>query len=73
MLAAEVVFAVRTEMARTLEDIVFRRLMVGFDADQGRPLYEMIAAIAAAELGWNDAERHAQLDALIAYSDSFGV
>ena len=73
VLAAEVAFAVRTEMARTLEDIVFRRLTVGFDADQGRPLYEMIAAIAAAELGWNDTERHAQLDALTAYSDSFGV
>ena len=73
VLAAEVVFAVRTEMARTLEDIVFRRLTIGFDADQGRPLYEMIAAIAAGELGWSDAERHAQLEVLTAYSDSFGV
>ena len=66
-------FAVRSEMARTLEDIVFRRLTIGFDADQGRPLYEMIAAIAGSELGWSDAERHAQLEALAAYSDSFGV
>jgi glycerol-3-phosphate dehydrogenase len=73
VLAAEVVFAIRYEFARCLEDIVFRRLMVGLDADQGRPLYEVIAAIAGAELGWSEAERHAQLGALRAYSDSFGV
>jgi glycerol-3-phosphate dehydrogenase len=73
VLAAEVVFAIREEMARTLNDIVYRRLMIGLDADQGRPLYEMIAAIAADELGWTDAERHAQIKALHDYSDSFGV
>ncbi len=73
VLAAEVIFAIRNEMARTLEDIVYRRLAVGYDADQGRPLYEMIAAIAAGELGWNDAERRAGIKALNAYSDSFGV
>jgi len=73
VLAAEVIFAIREEMARTLADIVYRRLMVGLNADQGRPLYEMIAAIAADELGWNDTERHAQIKALHDYSDSFRV
>ena len=73
VLAAEVVFAIRAEMARTLTDIVYRRLMVGLAADQGRPLYEMIAAVAASELGWSDEERHAQLEALHAYTDSFSV
>jgi glycerol-3-phosphate dehydrogenase len=73
VLAAEVVFALREEFARNLEDIVYRRLMVGLDADQGRSLYEVIAAIAGAELGWSESTRHAQLDALRAYSDSFGV
>jgi glycerol-3-phosphate dehydrogenase len=70
VLAAEVVFAIRNEMARTLTDIVYRRLMIGFDADQGRPLYEMVAAIAASEFGWTDEERHAQLESLHAYADS---
>ena len=73
VLAAEIVFAIRKEMARTLADIVYRRMMVGLDADQGRPFYEVIAAIAAEEYGWDEAERHAQLKALHAYSDSFGV
>ena len=73
VLAAEVVFAIREELARRLEDIVYRRLTIGFDADQGRPLYEMVAAIAASEFGWSDEERHAELAALAAYSDSFGV
>jgi len=73
VLAAEVVFAIRDEMARTLIDIVHRRLMLGLAADQGRPLYELVAAVAADELGWTDAERHAQIEALHNYSDSFGV
>lgn len=73
VLAAEVVFAIREEMARSLTDIVHRRLMVGLAGDQGRPLYETIAAIAAAEFGWDDAERHAQLAGLRRYSDSLRV
>ena len=73
VLAAEVVFAIREEFARNLEDIVYRRLMLGLDADQGRSLYEVIAAIAGGELGWSESTRHAQLGALRAYSDSFGV
>ena len=71
--AAEGVFAIREEMARTLSDIVHRRLMTGLDADQGRPLYDTIANIAAAEAGWDDATRAAQLKSLVDYSDSLGV
>jgi glycerol-3-phosphate dehydrogenase len=73
VLAAEVVFAVREEMARTLADIVYRRLMIGLQQDQGRPLYEMIAAIAASELGWTEDRRHTELEALNTYSDSLTV
>ena len=73
LLEAEVLFAIREEMARTLVDIVHRRLMIGLDADQGRAKYEPIASVAAAEFAWDDGERDAQLSALIAYSDSLGV
>ena len=73
VLAAEVVFAIREEMARTLEDIVHRRLMIGLDADQGRPLYERIADIAGKELGWSEKEREGQLRDLVEYSDSLLV
>lgn len=73
VLAAEVVFAIREEMARTLIDIVHRRLMLGLAADQGRPLYEIIAAIAAGEFDWDDKERHLQIKRLLTYSDSLLV
>ena len=70
VLAAEVVFAIRNEFARTLTDIVFRRLMIGLDADQGRALYDSIAELAASELGWGAEEKSRELEELVAYSDS---
>lgn len=73
VLAAEVVFAIREEFAKSLTDIVFRRSMVGLDADQGRPLYTTIADIAAMELAWNDNEKSRQLDELVDYSESLRV
>ncbi len=73
VLAAEVVFALREEFALTLEDIVFRRMMVGFDADQGRPLYPRIAAIAATEAGWSPERETQQIEALTAYAESLRV
>jgi len=73
VLAAEVVFALREEFAATLIDIVFRRIMIGLDADQGRPLYGRIADIAAVEAGWGDAEKSRQLDALVDFSESLRV
>jgi glycerol-3-phosphate dehydrogenase len=73
VLAAEVALAMRDEYARTLEDIVFRRMMIGLSADQGRPLYEPIADIAAAEAGWDDARRRAEIESLNAFSDSLRV
>ena len=73
VLAAEVVFALRDEFAGTLEDIVFRRTMIGFDADQGRPMYDAIAALAAAEAGWDPQRQAHELGNLVAYADSLRV
>ena len=73
VLAAEVVFAIREEFALSLEDIVFRRLMVGLDADQGRGLYDEIAAIAAAETGWSPETIKQQLEELTDYAESLRV
>ena len=56
VLAGEVAFAVEHELARTLEDIMFRRLMVGFDPVASARLAESIGARAAAHLDWNEAE-----------------
>ena len=63
----------REEFALTLEDIVFRRTMIGFDADQGRALYNDIAAIAAAEAGWSSEQKAQQLNELAEYAESLRV
>ena len=73
VLAAEIVFALREEFARTLEDIVFRRTMVGFDADQGRPMYDEFAELAAAEAGWDPQRKAQELGNLLTYADSLRV
>lgn len=73
VLAAEVVFAIREEFAKSLMDIVFRRLMVGLDADQGRPLYTAIADIATDSFGWDVDQRSRQLDELVDFSESLRV
>lgn len=70
VLSAEVRFSIREEFATTLTDIVYRRLMIGLSADQGRPLYADIAALAADELGWDEQRRNAELRSLVDYSDS---
>ncbi len=60
-IAAQVVYAVREEMALTLEDVLFRRSGLG---TLGRPSDEtlaQVAALMARELHWTDEERQAQL------------
>jgi glycerol-3-phosphate dehydrogenase len=55
-IAAQVVHAVRNEMARTLEDIVLRRTGIGSLGEAGGDTLEETAQAAASELGW-DRER----------------
>ena len=73
ILVAEVSFAIQEEMARTLTDIVYRRMMIGLGPDQGRAAYAEIAALAAATFGWSDEQTAMQLDALNSYSNSFNI
>ncbi len=51
---AEVVYAIRNEMAINLSDILFRRTGLGTLGHPGDEVLERIAGIAAAELKWND-------------------
>ena len=55
-IAAQVVYAMRNEMARSLEDIVLRRTGIASLGDPGRDALRSAADIAATELGW-DGER----------------
>ncbi len=73
VLEAEVAFAFERELARDLSDLVHRRMMIGFDADQGRPNYEEIADLAAACNGWGGERRDRELLRLVRYADSFRV
>lgn len=60
---AEVVFAVRHEMARTLIDVLARRTHLALlDRDQARAVAPRVAAIIGAELGWDAAERQRQVE-----------
>ena len=49
---AEVTFAVRHEMARTLSDIIMRRSGIGTLGNPGEDVLLKVAAIAAKELNW---------------------
>jgi len=73
VLAGEVVFAMREEFAATLADIVFRRMMIGLDGDMGRELYREVAALAAAEAGWDPQAENRQLTRLRDYAGSMRV
>jgi glycerol-3-phosphate dehydrogenase len=60
---AEVVHAIRNEMAIRLPDIVLRRLALSM-AHPGVDVLHACAAVAAAELGWTDEQRREQIAAV---------
>ena len=61
VLRAEVVLAGRDEMARTLNDMLMRRILAGLDPDLGRSAAVPAASIAAQYLDWSEARAKAEL------------
>jgi glycerol-3-phosphate dehydrogenase len=59
---AQVLYSVLEEGARTLSDIVFRRMHLGITASRGLKQAEKIADIAGSELKWSDDEKRHQID-----------
>ncbi|HYN23729.1 MAG TPA: glycerol-3-phosphate dehydrogenase [Pyrinomonadaceae bacterium] len=53
-IAAEVVFAFKSEMAQTLSDCLLRRTMVGLNSNCGVDAAEAAARIAQKHLGWSE-------------------
>ncbi len=51
-IAAQVVFAVRTEQCARLVDFLLRRTLLGFSLDQGQSAAPRVASLLARELGW---------------------
>jgi glycerol-3-phosphate dehydrogenase len=62
-LGAEIVHAMREEMALTLADAVLRRTEAGVTGHPGRPALERAAALMAFELGWPAAHIEAEIAA----------
>jgi glycerol-3-phosphate dehydrogenase len=58
---AEVIHAIRAEMACTLADIVIRRSELGAMGNPGAEIVAAIAAIAAEELGWDAGRREQEI------------
>lgn len=66
---AEVVHAVRAELALTLEDVLARRTRIAIeDRSRGTAVADDVAALMAAELGWSADERARQIAAYIAWA-----
>src|ERR1700690_3240071 len=60
---AEVVYAVRAEMARTVDDVLSRRTRARLLArDASAAAAAEVAALMAAELGWSNAEQELQVE-----------
>jgi len=68
ILAAEIVFAMRHEYAKSVIDIIHRRLMTGLSADQGESIAERVVEIAADEARWDAADKQAQITAFREYN-----
>jgi len=62
VLKAQVVHAVREEMALKLGDVVFRRTELGSGSDPGRGAIEECARLVGAELAWTEAQVAAEID-----------
>lgn len=61
---AEIVYAVREEMAVTLADAVLRRTEAGTRGHPGVEAIDAAATLMAAELGWSDDRRAREIQAL---------
>jgi glycerol-3-phosphate dehydrogenase len=59
---AEVVHAVRAEMAQRLGDVVFRRTDLGTGGHPGEAALHACAELMAAELGWDEARTRKELE-----------
>jgi glycerol-3-phosphate dehydrogenase len=70
-LRAEAVYAVRDEMARTLDDVLSRRTRARLLArDASADAAASVAELIAGDLGWSDAERDAEVTAYRASIDA---
>jgi glycerol-3-phosphate dehydrogenase len=58
----QIIHAIRDEMALRLSDIVFRRTSLGMSPGPSRAMVEEVAGVAAAELGWTQGRKDAEIE-----------
>jgi glycerol-3-phosphate dehydrogenase len=62
---AQVLYGVREEGAKTISDIVLRRMHLGITSSRGGPQASKIAETAARELGWSNDEKKHRVEAFM--------
>ncbi len=62
---AEIIYAVRSEMALSLSDVVFRRTGIGTLGNPGDKTLEKIANAMAKELGWDNARKDKEIERVL--------
>lgn len=60
---AQVVYAVRSEDAHHLSDVILRRLRMGLSEDRGLAGAPAVAEIMASELGWDEKTKRSEVEA----------
>jgi glycerol-3-phosphate dehydrogenase len=68
----EIPFAFQREKALTLTDVLMRRTMLGFNADNAIPAIEAVAKVAARMNDWDRARITREIDDYHAYLERFG-
>ncbi len=73
LVAAEVVFSVEAELARTLTDVMARRTLLAFEPDHGLAVVDDIAAVLARRLDWDEARTETELAGYRSWLDHLAV
>lgn len=70
---AELVFAVRHEYARTLADVLARRVLLAFEPGHGVEVLDDAVEVLAAELGWDADQRKAEAEEYVGWLSHLAV
>ena len=71
ILGAEVIHAIRKEMAVTLSDVVLRRTDLGSAAVPDETTLRRVAALMAGELGWDGSRLEQEIESVQQHSRYF--
>jgi glycerol-3-phosphate dehydrogenase len=73
VIEAEIIHAVREEMAQTLADVIFRRTDLGATGHPERACLEECAQIMGAELGWDQDRQKREIEDVYEFSQKFSA